>query len=85
MKRTVFAMAILGLALSAGAALAHHSYAMFDRSKELVLAGTVREFQWTNPHSWIKLEVADAVAKARPRAHARCVFMPPPPGFAPCS
>ena len=38
---------------------AHHSFAMFDRSKELVLAGTVKEFQWTNPHSWILLEVSN--------------------------
>jgi len=44
---------------SSGPALAHHSFAMFDRTKELVLAGTVREFQWTNPHSWIRLEVAN--------------------------
>jgi hypothetical protein len=50
-------LALALAAAAAGPALAHHSFAMFDRSKELVLAGTVREFQWTNPHSWIKLEV----------------------------
>lgn len=50
----------LALATAAsGPALAHHSFAMFDRTKELVLAGTVREFQWTNPHSWIKFEVTN--------------------------
>ena len=41
----------------AGPALAHHSFAMFDRSKQLSLTGTVAEFQYTNPHSWIKLGV----------------------------
>lgn len=51
----VLALTLSGMAC--GPALAHHSFAMFDRSKELVLAGTVREFQWTNPHSWIRLEV----------------------------
>lgn len=45
--------------LAAGAAVAHHSFAMFDRDKELVLAGTVREFQWTNPHAFIELDVVD--------------------------
>ena len=37
--------------------LAHHSPAMFDFSKQLTLTGTVREFQWTNPHSYIQLVV----------------------------
>lgn len=39
------------------AAHAHHSPAMFDGSKQLTLTGTVREFQWTNPHSYIQLVV----------------------------
>jgi hypothetical protein len=38
-------------------ALAHHSFAMFDRTKEVELAGVVKEFQWTNPHIWIELVV----------------------------
>ena len=40
------------------AAFAHHSDAMFDSQKQIVLNGTVREFQYTNPHSWIQLVVA---------------------------
>ena len=36
---------------------AHHSPAMFDGSKQLTLTGTVRLFQWTNPHSYIQLVV----------------------------
>lgn len=40
--------------------LAHHSFAMFDREKEMVLVGTVHDFQWTNPHSWIELDVSNA-------------------------
>jgi hypothetical protein len=39
---------------------AHHSPAMFDFSKELTLTGTVRLFQWTNPHSYIQLVVKPA-------------------------
>lgn len=39
------------------AASAHHSSAMYDREKEVELSGVVTEFQWTNPHSWIELDV----------------------------
>jgi len=39
-------------------ASAHHSDAMFAADKEVVLNGTVKEFQYTNPHSWIQLLVA---------------------------
>ena len=42
------------------AAFGHHSYAMFDLSKTVTLQGTVRDFQWTNPHSWIWIDVTDA-------------------------
>jgi hypothetical protein len=54
------ALAGLGAVLGAMAApaLAHHSTAMFDLQKEVTLNGTVREFQWTNPHSWLQLQVA---------------------------
>ena len=40
-------------------ALAHHSGAMFDRTQAVVLEGVVKSFQWTNPHSWIQVEVTD--------------------------
>jgi uncharacterized protein DUF6152 len=38
-------------------AFAHHSFAMFDQKKQVTLKGTVREFQWTNPHAFIHIEV----------------------------
>jgi hypothetical protein len=38
---------------SSGAALAHHSFAMFDADQKTTLDGTVKEFQWVNPHAWI--------------------------------
>jgi hypothetical protein len=40
-------------------AFAHHSFAMFERDKEVTLTGTVREFQWTNPHAFIEMDVPD--------------------------
>ena len=39
--------------------IAHHSAAGIDRTRTLVVAGTVKEFRWTNPHSWIDLDVTD--------------------------
>jgi hypothetical protein len=38
---------------------AHHSFASFDRTKQVTLTGVVREFQWTNPHAWIQIVVTD--------------------------
>jgi hypothetical protein len=36
---------------------AHHSSAMFDATKTTELTGTVKEFQWTNPHVWVQVNV----------------------------
>jgi len=44
-------------------AMAHHSFSMFDETKVIVLKGEVKEFQWSNPHTWIQLNVADASGK----------------------
>jgi len=52
-------MAVIALAF-AGAAFAHHSGAMFDRDKTVELTGTIVSFGWTNPHSWIEIEVPNA-------------------------
>lgn len=53
-------MAALLLAAAAAVATAHHSSAMFDAERKLQLTGTVREFQWTNPHCYIQLVVRNA-------------------------
>ena len=59
--RKVFALTIALMAIAtAPAALAHHSFAMFDRSREVTIVGVIKEFQWTNPHSWIQILVTDA-------------------------
>jgi hypothetical protein len=60
MKRLV---AIFALVLTAGAALAHHSPIVFDRTKQVTLDGVVTEFRWGNPHSWIHIDIADADGK----------------------
>jgi hypothetical protein len=40
-------------------ALAHHSFAMFDAEKTVTMEGTVKEFEWVNPHSWLRVMVKD--------------------------
>lgn len=55
LRQLTFAVAILGTVVLPAAA--HHSGAMFDGAKEVVLIGTIKEFQYTNPHSWIQILV----------------------------
>lgn len=43
--------------LTAETAAAHHSPAVFDRSREIVVEGVVAEFRWGQPHSWIHMDV----------------------------
>src|ERR1700745_1703120 len=45
------------LAALIGPALAHPSSAMCDMSKTVTVQGTVKEFQYTNPHSWLQVLV----------------------------
>jgi hypothetical protein len=60
-KKTAFLLALLATAcLQAGAAWAHHSFAMFEQSRQVTLHGTVSSFQWTNPHAWIHVDVPEA-------------------------
>jgi hypothetical protein len=59
-KMTKLGVAAAVLTLAAAPAMAHHSGAMFDRTKATDLKGTIKEFQWTNPHSWIQINVPNA-------------------------
>jgi hypothetical protein len=40
-------------------AVAHHSFSMFDAQQTVTLDGTVKEFEWVNPHSWLRVVVND--------------------------
>ena len=44
-------------------ALAHHSAAMFEEKKTITVEGVVKEFQFTNPHSWLLVDVTDKSGK----------------------
>jgi hypothetical protein len=60
MKFRTLGLAGIVVAMSAIPVVAHHSFAMFDAEKSKTLEGTVKEFQWTNPHSWILMTVNNA-------------------------
>ncbi len=53
-------LAAIALGLAAVPAAAHHSFAMFDRSRTVTLVGVVKEFQWTNPHTWLQVTAPNA-------------------------
>ncbi len=57
MKTMLIAAAIA--AAVAVPAVAHHSGAMFDDKKEVTLSGVVKDFQYTNPHSWLLVDVKE--------------------------
>jgi hypothetical protein len=56
MNKTLSAL-LGGLVLVAAPVFAHHSAVMFDDQKEVTVKGTVKEFQYTNPHSWLLVDV----------------------------
>ena len=65
MRKVLIAAAIAALATATltPPAMAHHSGAMFDPTKTVSLEGTVKEFQYTNPHSWLQILVTGADGK----------------------
>ena len=57
MKNLLISSACLVLGVSS--AFAHHSMNGFDRAKTITITGTVKQFKWANPHSWIEVEVVN--------------------------
>jgi len=58
--RAIVGAAALAITPVAGA---HHSGTMFDETKEVTLDGVVKEFQYTNPHSWLLVDITGADGK----------------------
>jgi Family of unknown function (DUF6152) len=61
-RRLTVAIAALA-AICATAVSAHHSFAKFDMGKLTTLTGTVQEWTWANPHTWLKIVVKKADGK----------------------
>ncbi|MBV9772158.1 MAG: hypothetical protein JOZ32_21475 [Bryobacterales bacterium] len=52
-----FAAAAMAAFFAVQPAMAHHSGEMFDMTKSIKLTGTIKDFQWTNPHTWTWIDV----------------------------
>ena len=51
------AIVFSGLVAAVAAAAPHHGFAVFDTSSQKTITGTVHVFQWTNPHTWVWIDV----------------------------
>ena len=60
MRTRFYAAVVLAMLLAAGAPLiAHHSFSAFNTETEKTITGTVNRFEWTNPHTWIWVDVQE--------------------------
>ena len=59
MNLKIVSLTAVAAAAVAVPALAHHSFAMFDAEQTVTLQGTVKEFEWVNPHAWLRVMVND--------------------------
>lgn len=60
MKRRLIALLVAcGWVLTVTSTSAHHSTAMYDTQNPVTITGTVKKFEWTNPHAFVYLEVKD--------------------------
>lgn len=58
-NRVTTAVFVTAILLASTSAEAHHSAVMFEPKKEVTLEGVVKEFQFTNPHSWLLVDVTN--------------------------
>jgi len=65
-KYSAATLALAGAVSMAAPALAHHSFADFDRTKHGTLTGTVRALEWENPHIWLWVNTTDAKGNVVP-------------------
>ena len=62
-SRMLTIAATCAVLLMTSAMSAHHSTAMYDGQNPVTITGTVKKFEWTNPHAFVYLEVKDAQGK----------------------
>src|SRR5882762_2941017 len=59
MNLKVVSLTAVAIAAFTASAFAHHSFAMFDQQQTVTVQGTVKEFEWTNPHAWLRVMIDD--------------------------
>jgi hypothetical protein len=59
MKSTILSVVCTTVLLATTSGSAHHSGTMFDADKTVTLDGVVKKFQYTNPHSWLLVDVTN--------------------------
>jgi len=65
MKIRTLSLAIVAAVAFATPAFAHHSFAMFDSEKLITYKATVKQLEWTNPHSWLRVMIPDQAGQSR--------------------
>ena len=63
MLRRNFNLCLTGLTLLPARLFAHHSTAMYDMENPVTVTGTVKKFEWSNPHAFIYMFVKDKDGK----------------------
>ena len=59
MNAKIAAFTAIALAVFLVQAQAHHSFSMFDKEKMVTISGTLKEFEWSNPHCWLHVMSTD--------------------------
>jgi hypothetical protein len=57
--RTLMSLICAGVVFGSASVIAHHSFAPFSLETEKTITGVVNRFEWTNPHTWLWLDVGD--------------------------
>jgi len=65
MKIRTLSLAIVAAVAFATPAFAHHSFAMFDSERLITYKATVKQLEWTNPHSWLRVMIPDQAGQSR--------------------
>jgi Family of unknown function (DUF6152) len=58
-RTRLFAAATAAMLAAAAGVSAHHSFAPFNTETEKTITGTVNRFEWTNPHTWLWIDVTE--------------------------
>ena len=58
-RAVVMSLVLVALLLRAGPAQSHHSNVEYEVTKVITVTGTVTEFEWVNPHTWLHVTVDD--------------------------